>query len=719
MCRHVLRLRALVVLLVGVGSGVVAAAQPPAIGLGVETTVDGGTTDSTDSAAYHFALAKLHAADGEFEAAEEQLERAIALDPDSAVLRVDLARLLASLRRLEDARAQARAAIELAPDDPDALRTMGQILWSLGRSQPALLEQARETLERLRAVEPDELQGMVALAQLYEQLGRSDDAISLYRDLVSRNVDNAQLKRMLIEALSRSGRSEEARAELQEMLRIEQESSESRMALAELEAEKGNHAEAIRLVEEGDERLRQIPAVRSFLSEQYLQHSSAPGLSSDQRRSDLERALEIVRSLPDEEKGPGLFRLEGTALRRLGRVEEAVGLYQALVDERPEEPWSHLLLSGLYEAMGQLVEASSVLEAASERFAGQPSMRLDLVGRLLWIDRQRGSWQRVLQWSDQLLGALDGEARDAVVELRVEALSALERHDEALRLVRAEAKRRGDGSGAATGSVPHALLEADALAAAGRRREALKVLRAAPLAGDEDPATQLQVARLLVELEEEGEAAERVLELAAADTLPARFMAGQFFSATGRFDEALPHLRRALEIALEEERDDVRADTHFWLGQALERTGEVDQAARQFREVLKLRPDDTTAMNYLGYMWAEAGVELEAALQLVERAVQIEPENGSYVDSLGWALFRLGRFEEARASLERASQLSPGNAVILEHLGDVYRATGELDAAAELYRKAYEIEDPENLESVERKLRELESMTESTPRVRR
>jgi tetratricopeptide (TPR) repeat protein len=655
-----------------------------------------------ESAAYHFALAKLHASDGEFEQAETQYRRALGLDTASVVLHVDFAQFLASLRRLDEAKIQAQRALELDGENADALRTLGQIHWSLGRSDPQELLAARDALERLRLVSPEDLQGLVGLGQIYEQTGDIDKAIEVYRDLVSRNTDNSQLKRLLVDALSRAGRSDEARTELQEMMRIEQESTESRMALAELEAEKGNHTEAIRLIEEGDERLRSLAPVRAFLAEQYLRHASAPGLSKEQRTEDLEAALAAVRSLPDDEKDPGLFRLEGMVLRRLGRVDEAVALFRALVEERPSEPWSHLLLSGLLEAMQRLEEASQVLEGALERFAGQPSVRLDLVGRLLWLDSQRSAWPRVLLWSDQLLASLDGKSREAVIELRAEALGELGRYDEALKLVRSEARREG-------ASPTHSLLEARVLAAAERPKEALKVLSSSVLAKSTDPATVLQAARLLAQLGEEDEAARRVQEFAAADTLSARFTAGQYFSAAGRFSDAMPHLRRALELSRIEEREEVRADAHFWLGQALERTGEVEDAAREFREVLKLRPDDTTTMNYLGYMWAEAGVELDAALQLVQRAVQIEPDNGSYVDSLGWALFRLGRFEEARDALEKAAQLSPGNAVILEHLGDVYRATGEIESAIEHYRQAAEIEDPENLASVTEKLDELRS----------
>jgi len=123
--------------------------------------------------------------------------------------------------------------------------------------------------------------------------------------------------------------------------------------------------------------------------------------------------------------------------------------------------------------------------------------------------------------------------------------------------------------------------------------------------------------------------------------------------------------------------------------------------------VLEIQPENSTAMNYLGYMWADNGENLEQALELVRRAVALEPNNGAYVDSLGWALFRLGQFEEASRHLERANQLAPEDSTILEHLGDVYVALGDIRRAREAYEHALAIDDEENVESVRRKLGEL------------
>ena len=105
-------------------------------------------------------------------------------------------------------------------------------------------------------------------------------------------------------------------------------------------------------------------------------------------------------------------------------------------------------------------------------------------------------------------------------------------------------------------------------------------------------------------------------------------------------------------------------------------------------------------------MWAERGENLEEARELVQQAVALEPNNGAYVDSLGWAHYQLGDLDEAKRYLERAAELIPDDAVIFEHLGDVYLELGDASKAREVYEKALEL-GSENAGEVESKLRSL------------
>jgi tetratricopeptide (TPR) repeat protein len=125
-----------------------------------------------------------------------------------------------------------------------------------------------------------------------------------------------------------------------------------------------------------------------------------------------------------------------------------------------------------------------------------------------------------------------------------------------------------------------------------------------------------------------------------------------------------------------------------------------------------VQPDSAPVLNYLGYMNADRGVRVAEALSLIEKAVALDPENGAYLDSLGWALFRLDRADEAEPYVRRAVEKDGRNAVVLDHMGDILRRRGNLKEALEYWRKALEGEDDgEELDraQVERKIKEVQS----------
>jgi Flp pilus assembly protein TadD len=130
----------------------------------------------------------------------------------------------------------------------------------------------------------------------------------------------------------------------------------------------------------------------------------------------------------------------------------------------------------------------------------------------------------------------------------------------------------------------------------------------------------------------------------------------------------------------------------------------------QLKEVLRLQPDHADALNYLGYSYADRGIRLQEALQLVQKALTLKPNMGYITDSLGWIYFKLGEYEKAVAELEKANQLTPDDPTITEHLGDGYQKLNRKDKARELYEKALTL-DPkgDQLERLKKKLKELEN----------
>lgn len=164
-----------------------------------------------------------------------------------------------------------------------------------------------------------------------------------------------------------------------------------------------------------------------------------------------------------------------------------------------------------------------------------------------------------------------------------------------------------------------------------------------------------------------------------------------------RYEEAVPIYTRAIEAMTKEE-------TPFWFvlyarGICYERLSEWENAERDFRKALELNPDQPQVLNYLGYSLVEKKQNLDEALQLIETAVEQSPESGYIVDSLGWAMFQLGRYEESVVHMEKAVELMPTDPIVTDHLGDVYWSVGRKREAEFQWRRALSF-DPEEKEAV-------------------
>jgi len=168
-----------------------------------------------------------------------------------------------------------------------------------------------------------------------------------------------------------------------------------------------------------------------------------------------------------------------------------------------------------------------------------------------------------------------------------------------------------------------------------------------------------------------------------------RFWLGQALSANKEYDSA----RTVFGQLVSEEPENV--NFLFSYAAALERSGNLDTCVVVFKKVLSLEPEHAPALNYLGYTWADRDENLPEAKKMIERALAKEPENGAYLDSYGWVLFRLGKFKEAEKYIRKALEKNSKDAIIVEHLGDIYWAMGKKEEARFQYRKALDM-DPKN-----------------------
>lgn len=618
---------------------------------------------ATADAAYQFAIARLAAAEGSYTEALEAFDTAIELAPDDPYIRVELANLLARLgrftvspdqrdRRFQRAAEQAAKAAELAPADFDVLFEVGHVFLNFADQDEAWAAQAVKALEGAMAQRPDDPRVLLPLGQLYLDADRFEDAVDVLR-VVWRSVPGNDMAESLYgEALSllvtrriREGHSAEAEELLAEVLQLEPASAQARVSLADLQAQRGDHAAAAETLRAGLE-LGNAELRQRLVYELY------------QSGSLDEASKEIVELLDSDSAAAGALEILLLAAR--GRLDAALDA----LDARPGEPEDRLALAvtvarlmdrdGFHDDAVRMLRAYIDRREAAGEAQGARSLRLELAQ--LFAGNER--WQELIELIDPILKGADAEVDAPLRLLYAEALTQLGRTDEALAYLPEEK----------TG--PFLAKRAETLLRLGREQEGQ---------------------RLLDRLEESG---------SAEGTLQAALV----FQRLERYAEAIP----LLEAIVAGDAESVEG--RYYLGAAYERAGRVEDAERSFRALLDDSPDFAPALNYLGYMWAERGEKLEEALRMINKAVALDPDNGSYVDSLGWVHYQLKDFERAREYLERAAKLVPDDPTIYEHLGDVLSALGETVLARDYYRRALALEgalDEASSESLRRKLSEL------------
>jgi len=167
---------------------------------------------------------------------------------------------------------------------------------------------------------------------------------------------------------------------------------------------------------------------------------------------------------------------------------------------------------------------------------------------------------------------------------------------------------------------------------------------------------------------------------------------------------------KAIEV-LEEGliQDDKTIELIFRLGVVLDKSGDKEKSLEQMRRILEINKDHADALNYIGYTYAEQGIRLNEAMELIQKALKIKPNSGYIIDSLGWVYYQKGMYDDALNSLEKAVSLTPNDPTITEHLGDVYFKKKKYKKSLEMYQKAISLKHPDK-EKLKKKIEEVEKV---------
>lgn len=583
-----------------------------------------------------FAIARELAAAGDLQRATEAWRRGLESFGDEPYARLEYASFLTRQGHLPEAAEQFRAALDLDPGNPDLLWAAGVFLRRHPDATEGALDESERLLLRLVEVRPDDPRAWLELGILAISRRDYDGAAESFGRARALAPSNLAATGYLAEALVRAGRLGEGEQVLVELLRKDPSQLRARMALTRIHVDSGDLKSAIEVLRSVPADQASDPAVRRRLA----------FLLADV--SEIDEAAELTSSLLAD--APGDLELRKLAVRLeavAGRYEDAAELLRVYVRASPEDVDAVVELAEYLEMLGLEDEAVSTLErgraALKDGSDGERRLTLyllDLLGR-------RGEWEAVLvETEPQIDSQQSSESPDwTVFPLHAEALY----HARGLRPARKFLSRLASDS--------------PALAPAARAKEA----------------------ELLLADDRERQARQVLADLAATDGALGPSLAARVWSIRDRPDEALSPAREALRRAPES------VELRFQLASILDDAGHWSRAERELLAIVEAQPDHAPALNYLGYAWADRQADpavLERALELTRRAVELSPGNGAYQDSLGWAYFKLGRYEDARPHLERAAALIVNDPVILEHLGDLYRAIGDHGRARTFYRWA-------------------------------
>jgi tetratricopeptide (TPR) repeat protein len=356
--------------------------------------------------------------------------------------------------------------------------------------------------------------------------------------------------------------------------------------------------------------------------------------------------------------GPGgmtlrVVQLYGNFLERNGRRDEAVSLYTRMIDQHG----GNGMLAPLVLRIAAEDTPVPILESPAEGLAEG----LFSVGTSL---RQQGSQDFGL-----IFGRMALELKPDFVMARLLVADVLERQD--------------------------------------RLEEANRVYEGIPADSPFRRSADLNRAQNLSDLDRTDEAVTELERLAAddPDSYDALVALGNVLRRAERFEDAAEAFDRAI-AKLGPERDD-HWRIYYSRGIALERSKQWARAEKDFLKALDMQPEQPYVLNYLGYSWIDQGMHLARATEMIEKAVKLRPNDGAIVDSLGWALYRVGDYEGAVKQLERAVELLPHDPTINDHLGDAYWRVGRRHEARFQWQRALSLEPETDLiEVIEGKLRD-------------
>ncbi len=611
------------------------------------------------AAYYHYTLAHMYeemvTAYGRSDLATKATEEyrlAIEADPSSEFLTSALAELYVKTGRIADAVKEAQDIIKRDPKNLEAHRLLGRIyLRSLGdmpggNGSDNILKLAIDQYEQITKLDPDSVDDHLLLGRLYR----------LNNDL------------------------SKAETELKTAIKIDPTSEEAVTTLALLYTDEGDTAHALKV-------LSSIPD-----SARSAKLYSALGAAYEQRK-DYKNAIDAYKHAIVLDRD-NLDAIRGLAENLLndGQLDAALEQYKVIADSNPEDAQTYVRMAEIYRREAKYDLALESLKRADTLVPDT----MDVPYSMAAVYQAQGRYDDAIKLLTDLLKKSE-KANEA-------GTSQADRNNRAIFLERlGMIYREQENYTAAVDTFRRMVALGDENARTGYQemidtyREAKQWPQATAVAKEavqkmpDDRDMRMVLDAQLADMGEFDQAVNDVKTMlkGGPDDRDVYIRLGIIYTRAKRWSEAEQALGKAEELS---SKQDDKAYAEFLRGDLYQRQKLFDKAEAEFRKVLSSTPPSdpqaAATLNYLGYMNADRGVKLDESLGMIKQALSFEPNNGAYLDSLGWVYFKLGKYDLAEESLNKAAVHLGSDPTVQEHLGDLYQKTGRLKLAAAHWDRA-------------------------------
>ncbi|MCU1231483.1 MAG: tetratricopeptide repeat protein [Acidobacteria bacterium] len=609
----------------------------------------GAKAQEFPSEPYDFIIAKLAAEDQRYDEALTLIDKVIAKNPNDLVLRYERAMILVDAGRTEAAEKELRSVTTKYPDFYDAQRILGRILFDRAGNDRARVDDALTHLQAAFRVNPDDIATGMAVAQIQLGTGRNAEAERVLATLLERVPDQRGINYTYAQVLTKLGRGDESKQYLEHAVLVDPTFGPAILQLVEIYQQSNEWQKAADVLQP---LINDDPANLDLQRQQaYFQLRSG---QSEKARASFKTLLDA-----DPKDSRSLFYM-AEALNDLEQYDQAEKIYRQILEKNPEDP--EVLLSFAMSQMGQKkwADAAKSLNTLLAIKDVPDGVQIIAKTQLAYIELQKGNYAGALDMAKPIVVFRD-KLNNQAINIAVDALRKQKRYAEGVALLQ-------------------------------------------PLV-DKFASEPWLNARYIEMLSRSGDK-DRARVAAATQT---KFGPRNVIAAAEAY-VALEDYPTALAIvkdALKSKPDEV--DLQFELGSAYERSGDRTNAEQAFQQILAKHPEHAATLNYLGYMWAESGTNLERAAEMLNRAVSQEPRNGAFIDSLGWVYYRQGKLDLAEKYLTDATKLLPRDATVHEHLGDVLVKRGDYNRALSTYRMALSLgPEPKDEAKLKSKIADVE-----------